>query len=229
MPFTTIPAAAPIIKIITIVKIGLSVFPRVKATQVAIQPDSIKIPSPARLNLFTAYMKQKQRPVKVKGTAKLIILPILRGEVSGPRTNCFTINRGSLLMTISVNNAIPYEMAIAERILIISTEISIFLVLSLAGLLCLACLLVLPSARLAQPDQNAFQGIASTSPEVSSPSIPSHLMDPNSFSAIPQIVSAPPTPLEKAPLEKKMESEQTQHQFREWNEVPSEHAGFTNN
>ena len=54
-------------------------------------------------------------------------------------------------------------------------------------------------------------------------------MDPNSFSAIPQIVSAPPTPLEKAPLEKKMESEQIQHQFREWNEVPSEHAGFTNN
>lgn len=105
----------------------------------------------------------------------------------------------------------------------------IFLVLSLAGLLCLACLLVLPSARLAQPDQNAFQGIASTSPEVSSPSIPSYLMDPNSFSAIPQIVSAPPTPLEKAPLEKKMESEQIQHHFREWNEVPSEHAGFTNN
>ena len=109
------------------------------------------------------------------------------------------------------------------------SPISIFLVLSLAGLLCLACLLVLPSARLAQPDQNAFQGIASTSPEVSSPSIPSHLMDPNSFSAIPQIVSAPPTPLEKVPLEKKMESEQTQHQFREWNEVPSEHAGYTNN
>ena len=109
------------------------------------------------------------------------------------------------------------------------SPISIFLVLSLAGLLCLACLLVLPSARLAQPDQNAFQGIASTSPEVSSPSIPSHLMDPNSFSAIPQIVSAPPTPLEKVPLEKKMESEQTEHQFREWNEVPSEHAGFTNN
>ena len=109
------------------------------------------------------------------------------------------------------------------------SPISIFLVLSLAGLLCLACLLVLPSARLAQPDQNAFQGIASTSPEFSSPSIPSHLMDPNSFSAIPQIVSAPPTPLEKAPLEKKMESEQTQHHFREWNEVPSEHAGFTNN
>ena len=109
------------------------------------------------------------------------------------------------------------------------SPISIFLALSLAGLLCLACLLVLPSARLAQPDQNAFQGIASTSPEVSSPGIPSHLMDPNSFSAIPQIVSAPPTPLEKAPLEKKMESEQTQHQFREWNEVPSEHAGYTNN
>ena len=109
------------------------------------------------------------------------------------------------------------------------SSISIFLVLSLAGLLCLACLLVLPSARLAQPDQNAFQGIASTSPEVSSPSIPSHLMDPNSFSAIPQIVSAPPTPLEKVPLEKKMESEQTQHHFREWNEVPSEHAGYTNN
>lgn len=109
------------------------------------------------------------------------------------------------------------------------SPIPIFLVLSLAGLLCLACLLVLPSARLAQPDQNAFQGIASTSPEVSSPSIPSYLMDPNSFSAIPQIVSAPPTPLEKAPLEKKMESEQIQHHFREWNEVPSEHAGFTNN
>ena len=109
------------------------------------------------------------------------------------------------------------------------SPISIFLVLSLAGLLCLACLLVLPSARLAQPDQNAFQGIASTSPEVSSPSIPSHLMDTNSFSAIPQIVSAPPTPLEKVPLEKKMESEQTQHHFREWNEVPSEHAGYTNN
>lgn len=109
------------------------------------------------------------------------------------------------------------------------SPISIFLVLSLAGLLCLACLLVLPSARLAQPDQNAFQEIASTSPEVSSPGIPSHLMDPNSFSAIPQIVSAPPTPLEKAPLEKKMESEQTQHHFREWNEVPSEHAGYTNN
>lgn len=102
------------------------------------------------------------------------------------------------------------------------SPISIFLVLALAGLLCLACLLVLPSARLAQADQNAFQGIAS-------PSIPSYLMDPNSFSAIPQIVSAPPTPLEKAPLEKKMESEQTQHHFREWNEVPSEHAGFTNN
>ena len=96
-------------------------------------------------------------------------------------------------------------------------------------LLCLACLLVLPSARLAQPDQNASQGFASTNPVVSSPSMPSHLMDPNSFSAIPQIVSAPPTPLEKAPLEKKMESEQPQHQFREWNEVPSEHAGFTNN
>lgn len=109
------------------------------------------------------------------------------------------------------------------------SPISIFLVLSLAGLLCLACLLVLPSARLAQPDQNAFQGIASMSPEFSSPSIPSHLMDPNSFSAIPQIVSAPPTPLEKVPLEKKMESEQTQHHFREWNEVPSEHAGYTNN
>lgn len=109
------------------------------------------------------------------------------------------------------------------------SPISIFLVLSLAGLLCLACLLVLPSARVAQPDQNAFQGIASTSPEFSSPSIPSHLMDPNSFSAIPKIVSAPPTPLEKAPLEKKMESEQTQHHFREWNEVPSEHAGYTNN
>ena len=91
------------------------------------------------------------------------------------------------------------------------------------------CLLVLPSARLAQPDQIASPVFASTSPEVSSPSMPSHLMDPNSFSAIPQIVSAPPTPLEKAPLEKKMESEQTQHQFREWNEVPSEHAGFTNN
>jgi len=114
-------------------------------------------------------------------------------------------------------------------LLYLLSPISIFLVLALAGLLCLACLLVLPSARLAQPDQNAFQGIASTSPVVSSPSMPSHLMDPNSFSAIPQIVSAPPTPLEKAPLEKKMESEQTQHQFREWNEVPSEHAGFTNN
>ena len=33
------------------------------------------------------------------------------------------------------------------------SPISIFLVLALAGLLCLACLLVLPSARLAQPDQ----------------------------------------------------------------------------
>lgn len=109
------------------------------------------------------------------------------------------------------------------------SPISIFLVLSLAGLLCLACLLVLPSARLAQQDQNASQEFDSVGPEVSSPSMPSHLMDPNSFSAIPQIVSAPPTPLEKAPLEKKMESEQTQHQFREWNEVPSEHAGFTNN
>ena len=114
-------------------------------------------------------------------------------------------------------------------LLYLLSPISIFLVLALAGLLCLACLLVLPSARLAQPDQNASQGFASTSPEVSSPSMPSHLMDPNSFSAIPQIVSAPPTPLEKAPLEKKMESEQPQHQFREWNEVPSEHAGFTNN
>lgn len=109
------------------------------------------------------------------------------------------------------------------------SPISIFLVLSLAGLLCLACLLVLPSARLAQQDQNASQEFDSVGPEVSSPSMPSHLMDPNSFSAIPQIVSAPPTPLEKAPLEKKMESEQPQHQFREWNEVPSEHAGFTNN
>ena len=109
------------------------------------------------------------------------------------------------------------------------SPISIFLVLALAGLLCLACLLVLPSARLAQPDQNSSQGFASTNPVVSLPSMPSYLVDPNSFSAIPQIVSAPPTPLEKAPLEKKMESEQTQHQFREWNEVPSEHAGFTNN
>lgn len=114
-------------------------------------------------------------------------------------------------------------------LLYLLSPISIFLVLALAGLLCLACLLFLPSARLAQPDQNASPVFASTSPEVSSPSMPSHLMDPNSFSAIPQIVSAPPTPLEKAPLEKKMESEQTQHQFREWNEVPSEHAGFTNN
>ena len=114
-------------------------------------------------------------------------------------------------------------------LLYLLSPISIFLVLALAGLLCLACLLVLPSARLAQSDQNASPVFASTSPEVSSPSMPSHLMDPNSFSAIPQIVSAPPTPLEKAPLEKKMESEQTQHQFREWNEVPSEHAGFTNN
>ena len=114
-------------------------------------------------------------------------------------------------------------------LLYLLSPISIFLVLALAGLLCLACLLILPSARLAKPDQNASQGFASTSPDVSSPSMPSHLMDPNSFSAIPQIVSAPPTPLEKAPLEKKMESEQTQHQFREWNEVPSEHAGFTNN
>ena len=114
-------------------------------------------------------------------------------------------------------------------LLYLLSPISIFLVLALAGLLCLACLLVLPSARLAQPDQNASQGFASTNPVVSSPSMSSHLMDPNSFSAIPQIVSAPPTPLEKAPLEKKMESEQTQHQFREWNEVPSEHAGFTNN
>lgn len=109
------------------------------------------------------------------------------------------------------------------------SPISIFLVLSLAGLFSLACLLVLPSARLAQQDQNASQEFDSVGPEVSSPSMPSHLMDPNSFSAIPQIVSAPPTPLEKAPLEKKMESEQTQHQFREWNEVPSEHAGYTNN
>lgn len=114
-------------------------------------------------------------------------------------------------------------------LLYLLSPISIFLVLALAGLLCLACLLVLPSVRLAQPDQNASPGFDLTSPVVSSPSIPSHLMDPNSFSAIPQIVSAPPTPLEKAPLEKKMESEQTQHQFREWNEVPSEHAGFTNN
>ena len=114
-------------------------------------------------------------------------------------------------------------------LLYLLSPISIFLVLALAGLLCLACLLVLPSARLAQPDQNASPVFASTSPEVSSPSMPSYLMDPNSFSAIPQIVSAPPTPLEKAPLEKKMESEQIQHQFREWNEVPSEHAGFTNN
>ena len=109
------------------------------------------------------------------------------------------------------------------------SPISIFLVLALAGLLCLACLLLLPSASLTRPNQNASPGFDLTSPVVSSPSIPSHLMDPNSFSAIPQIVSAPPTPLEKAPLEKKMESEQTQHQFREWNEVPSEHAGFTNN
>ena len=114
-------------------------------------------------------------------------------------------------------------------LLYLLSPISIFLVLALAGLLCLACLLVLPSARLAQPDQNASQGFASMSPGVSSPSMPSYLVDPNSFSAIPQIVSAPPTPLEKAPLEKKMESEQTQHQYREWNEVPSEHAGFTNN
>ena len=114
-------------------------------------------------------------------------------------------------------------------LLYLLSPISIFLVLALAGLLCLACLLVLPSARIAQPDQIASPAFASTSPVVSSPSVPSHLMDPNSFSAIPQIVSAPPTPLEKAPLEKKMESEQTQHQFREWNEVPSEHAGFTNN
>lgn len=114
-------------------------------------------------------------------------------------------------------------------LLYLLSPISIFLVLALAGLLCLACLLVLPSARLAQPDQIASPVFASTSPVVPSPSMPSHLVDPNSFSAIPQIVSAPPTPLEKAPLEKKMESEQTQHQFREWNEVPSEHAGFTNN
>ena len=114
-------------------------------------------------------------------------------------------------------------------LLYLLSPISIFLVLALAGLLCLACLLLLPSARLAQQDQNASQEFDSVGPEVSSPSVPSHLMDPNSFSAIPQIVSAPPTPLEKAPLEKKMESEQPQHQFREWNEVPSEHAGFTNN
>lgn len=114
-------------------------------------------------------------------------------------------------------------------LLYLLSPISIFLVLALAGLLCLACLLVLPSARLAQPDQIASPVFTSTSPVVSSLSMPSHLMAPNSFSAIPQIVSAPPTPLEKAPLEKKMESEQTQHQFREWNEVPSEHAGFTNN
>ena len=106
-------------------------------------------------------------------------------------------------------------------LLYLLSPISIFLVLALAGLLCLACLLLLPSARLAQQDQNASQEFDSVGPEVSSPSVPSHLMDPNSFSAIPQIVSAPPTPLEKAPLEKKMESEQTQHQFREWNEVPS--------
>ena len=109
------------------------------------------------------------------------------------------------------------------------SPISIFLVLALAGLLCLACLLLLPSASLTRPNQNASPGFDLTSPVVSSPRITSHLMDPNSFSAITQIVSAPPTPLEKAPLEKKMESEQTQHQFREWNEVPSEHAGFTNN
>ena len=114
-------------------------------------------------------------------------------------------------------------------LLYLLSPISIFLVLALAGLFSLACLLVLPSARLAQPDQNSSQGFASTNPVVSLPSMPSYLVNPNSFSAIPQIVSAPPTPLEKAPLEKKMESEQTQHQFREWNEVPSEHAGFTNN
>ena len=72
-------------------------------------------------------------------------------------------------------------------LLYLLSPISIFLVLALAGLFSLACLLVLPSARLAQPDQNSSQGFASTNPVVSLPSMPFYWWIPIVFQLFPRL------------------------------------------
>ena len=64
--------------------------PSFSAVKVTIQPDSMKIPSATRLKRFTAYIKHMDNPQMVKGIARLMILPIRRGEEKGPRMNCFT-------------------------------------------------------------------------------------------------------------------------------------------
>ena len=88
MAVITIPVTAPTTsRIRSIIGKG-SPSPILMAARVAIQPENMKIPSPERLNLFTAYIKQKQSPVNVKGIARLIILPTRLTDENGPSTNC---------------------------------------------------------------------------------------------------------------------------------------------
>ena len=80
-------------------------FPSLRATQVTVQADSMKMPSGTRLKRLTAYMKHIAKPQRVKGMARLMILPIRRGEDRGPRMNCWTIYTGSSLMAKRITRA----------------------------------------------------------------------------------------------------------------------------
>ena len=88
---TTTPVSAPMTSKRPIITGAGTLSPSLMATQEITQPANMKMPSPARLNLFTAYMKQKQSPVKVNGIARLMILPTLLTDENGPSTNCWII------------------------------------------------------------------------------------------------------------------------------------------
>ena len=87
--FKMIPTSAPTQSRSGIITTGGSVSPILIATRAVRQPDTMNVPSPARLNLFTAYIKQKQSPVNVNGIARLITLPRRLMEENGPRMNCW--------------------------------------------------------------------------------------------------------------------------------------------
>ena len=88
MAIITMPVMAPTTMRMRTISGKGSPSPRFTATSVDIQPANMKIPSPARLNLFTAYIKQKHRPVNTKGMAWLMILPTRLTDENGPSTNC---------------------------------------------------------------------------------------------------------------------------------------------
>jgi hypothetical protein len=72
--------------------------PRVKDTQVIMHPEKMKIPSPERLNLFTACIKHIHRPVKISGVARATISPMRLRRSKGPTIKWRMATRGSVLI-----------------------------------------------------------------------------------------------------------------------------------